>query len=421
VENRTCPVILDTTGKDVHAEGELLREQGSVARVELPQGVMAWAIVGYDLAIQILTDPRVSKDPRQHWPAWISGEIGADWPLGSWPAMDNMTTAYGDAHTRLRKPVMKAFTPRRIRDMQPYIESKIASLLDDMDAFPPGEILDLKKHYTYRLPASIVCDLFGIPEERRAGMLRGGEVATDSSVTPEKAKSNLGMWVGRFQEFIDAKRETPGDDLTSDLIMVRKDDGTPLSDHELIGTLFLVLGAGSETVMNLLTNAIYKLIVHPEQRALLKDGLVTWDDVIEETLRAEGPTNMLPLRYAVEDIEVEGVTIAKGDPILIGYGAIGRDPALHGDTAGAWDLTRADKTHLSFGHGVHHCLGAPLARLQSRIALPALFDRFPEIALGVEADELIPQGTFIMNGFKTLPVKLRNAARVPTFSGSETE
>jgi 2-hydroxy-5-methyl-1-naphthoate 7-hydroxylase len=419
VERHSCPVILDATGKDVHAEGARLREQGSVARVELPQGVLAWAIVGYDIATKLLTDPRVSKDPRQHWPAYINGDIRPDWPLVSWPAMDNMTTAYGDDHTRLRKLVMRAFTPRRVRDMKPYIERTVTSLLDDMAAFPPGEILDLKKHFSYRLPASIVCDLFGIPEASRAGMLRGGEVTTDSSITPEQAEANVRMWTGRFQDFIDAKRRTPGDDLTSDLIKAGGDDRTALTDDELIGTLFLVLGAGSETVMNLLTNAVYKLIVHPEQRALVEDGQVTWDDVIEETLRAEGPTNMLPLRYAVEEIEVDGVRIAKGDPILMGYGAIGRDPAVHGDSAGDWDLTRADKSHLSFGYGVHHCLGAPLARLEAQIALPALFDRFPEIALGAGPDELMPQGTFIMNGFKTLPVRLRAPVPDAAFSASE--
>jgi cytochrome P450 len=241
-------------------------------------------------------------------------------------------------------------------------------------------------------------------------MLRGGEVTTDSSITSEEAEANVRMWPSRFQEFIDAKRQTPGEDLTSALIKAGQEDSTTaLSDPELVGTLFLVLGAGSETVTNLLTNAVYKLIVHPEQRALLEGGNATWDDVIEETLRAESPTNMLPLRYAVEDIEVDGVTIPKGDPILVAYGAIGRDPAVHGDTAGDWDLARTDKSHLSFGYGIHKCLGAPLARLQAQIALAALFDRFPGITLGVERDELMPQGTFIMNGFKTLPVILRAA------------
>jgi cytochrome P450 len=148
------------------------------------------------------------------------------------------------------------------------------------------------------------------------------------------------------------------------------------------------------------------LLTNPEQMAMVRDGRASWDDVIEETLRLESPLNMLPLRYAVEDIEVDGVTIPKGDPILMGYAAIGRDPEVHGATACEWDITRENKEHLSFGHGNHFCFGAPLARLEARIALPALFERFPDLAMAVRPDELEAQGTFIMNGYKTLPVTL---------------
>ena len=398
-----CPYVLDTTGRDVHAEGERLREQGQVARVELPQGVKGWTVVGHEVAMEMLTDPRVSKNPRQHWPAYISGEIGQDWPLASWPAMENMTTAYGEDHARLRRPVVKAFTPRRIRAMQPYIEKTVASLLDDLAATPAGEVVDLKKHFAYRLPAAIICDLFGIPEEARAEVLRGGEVTTDSSITPEEAAANVQMWTQQFAQFIEAKRQHPGDDLTSDLIA---DTESGLTDSELIGTLFVALGAGSETVMNLITHAVFRLLTNPGQRAMVEDGRASWEDVIEETLRAESPLNMLPLRYAVEDIEIDGVTIPKGDPILMGYAAIGRDPNVHGETAAEWDITRSDKEHLSFGHGTHYCFGAPLARMEAMIALPALFNRFPDLAMAVSEDQLEPQGTFIMNGYKTLPVVL---------------
>ena len=130
--------------------------------------------------------------------------------------------------------------------------------------------------------------------------------------------------------------------------------------------------------------------------------------MIEETLRVESPVAQLPFRFATEDVELGGVTIAKGDPVLIGFAAVGRDPEVHGESAGRFDATRADKTHLSFGHGVHYCLGAPLARLEAAIALPALFDRFPGLELAVPAADLEPQGTFIMNGHRTLPVTLGN-------------
>lgn len=402
MENR-CPFVLDIAGNDVHAEGELLREQGSVARVELPQGVQGWTVVGHDTAAKLLTDPRVSKNPRQHWPAYISGEVGPDWPLASWPAMQNMTTAYGEDHARLRRPVVKAFTPRRVREMQPYIEKTVAGLLDDLGSTAPGEAVDLKRHFAYRLPAAIICDLFGIPEHARADVLRGGEVTTDSSISPEEAAANVELWTKQFADFIAAKRLSPGDDLTSDLLA---DQDGGLTDAELIGTLFVALGAGSETVMNLITHAVYRLLTNPDQRALLDSGQATWDDVIEETLRAESPLNMLPLRFAVEDIDIDGVTIGQGDPILMGYAAIGRDPDIHGDTADQWDITRANKEHLSFGHGTHYCFGAPLARLEARIALPALFNRYPQLALAIDPAQLQPQGTFIMNGYKTLPVTL---------------
>jgi cytochrome P450 len=174
-----------------------------------------------------------------------------------------------------------------------------------------------------------------------------------------------------------------------------------------------MLGAGSETLMNALSYAVLGLLTHPEQYEMVRNGTRSWDDVIEETLRSQAPVAQLPLRYATEDVEVGGVTINAGDPVLMGFTTIGRDPDVHGETAGDFDITRADKTHLSFGHGVHFCLGAPLARLELRIALPALFERFPNMTLAVEPGELKPQGTFIMNGHAALPVRLGEPAAIP--------
>lgn len=403
-----CPYKLDVTGQDVHGEARALREQGSgIAMVELPGNVRGWVVVGHDLAMELLSSPKVSKNPRMHWPAWINGEIGADWPLASWPAMENMTTAYGQEHQRLRRPVVKAFTPRRVRAMQPYIERTVQRLLDKLAETPPGEAVDLKRNFSYQLPATIICDLFGVPEADREAVLRGGEKAPDSSLTPEEAEANIRDWTEQFSKLIAAKRANPGDDLTTDLVTAEGEE--QLTDNELIGTLFVALGAGSETVMNLVTHAVLKLLTHPEQRVMVEDGRVSWDDVVEETLRLESPLNMLPLRFAVEELQIDGVTVPKGDPILMGYGAIGRDIAVHGDSAEEWDVTRDNKEHLSFGHGTHYCFGAPLARLEARIALPALFERFPEMALAVKPADLKSQGTFIMNGHKTLPVVLEKA------------
>ena len=406
MENR-CPHVLDLEGRDIHGESVVLRAQGPAAQIELPGGVLAWTVTSYEAAKLILSDPRVSKNPRKSWPAHINGEIPEDWPLNSWVAMDNMTTRDGAEHARLRKLIAPTFTLRRTEAMRPNVEKTVNDLLNDLAATPPGVAVDLKKKFAYQLPARIICDLFGVPEEGRADVLRGGELATDSSLTPEEAQANVAHWTNALAQLLESKRTDPADDMTTMLVQTVEEDGTTLTLSEMIGTLFLVLGAGSETVMNLVTSAVRELLLHPEQRALLEAGEVTWSDVIEETLRREAPIAQLPLRFATDDIDLgDGVVIPKGAPILMGFAAVGRDPSLHGDTADEFDLTRADKEHLSFGFGAHFCLGAPLARLEASIALPALFARFPGLSLAVAPEDLEPQGTFIMNGSLTLPVYL---------------
>lgn len=404
MENR-CPHVLDLEGRDIHGEAAVLRAQGPAAQIELPGGVLAWTVTSYEAAKLVLSDPRVAKNPRTSWPAHIQGEIPQDWPLNSWVAMDNMTTRDGAEHSRLRKLVAPAFTLRRTEAMRPNVEKTVNDLLNELAATPQGQPVDLKRNFAYQLPARIICDLFGVPEENRADVLRGGEVATDSSVTPEEAQANVEHWTNALAQLLASKRLDPADDLTTMLVQTVNEDGSPLSMSEMIGTLFLVLGAGSETVMNLVTSAVRELLLHPRQRALLQAGEVSWSDVIEETLRREAPIAQLPLRFALEDIDLgEGVVIPKGAPILMGFAAVGRDPALHGDTAGEYDLTRANKEHLSFGFGAHFCLGAPLARLEGQVVFGRLTQRFPDMAL---ADDDPPyRDHFVLRGLAALPVAL---------------
>lgn len=407
---RGCPiVVLDPAGTDIHGEAARIRANGPVSQVELPGGVLAWSITGYDAARQALADQRFSKDPRKHWTAYTEGRIGADFPLIGWVLMDNLTTTHGADHTRLRKLTANAFTPRRVEAMRSSIEKIAATLLDELETTAPGEAIDLKGRYAHPLPAQVICDLFGVPAESRADMLRGGEVNVDTTITPEQAAANVEQWHREMHEFVEAKRRNPGDDLTSDLVAAQAEDGSRLSDSELVGTLHLLLATGTEPVQNLITNAVHALLTHPEQLALLRAGQVSWPDVIAETLRVEAPVAHLPFRFTTTDVEIGGVTIPKGEPVLIGFAGIGRDPAVHGADADRFELTRADKEHLSFGHGIYRCIGMPLALLEAEIALSALFDRFAGLALAVPPAQVQPQVTFIMNGRRALPVRLRPA------------
>ncbi|UOE21935.1 cytochrome P450 [Thermobifida halotolerans] len=413
---RRCPYSLDTTGRDIHAEAAMLRDQGPAVQVELPGGVMAWSLNSHSAIRKVLTDPRVTKSARNHWPAFVNGEIPPDWEMISWIAMDNMVTAYGKDHVRLRRLVGRAFTPRRAEAIRPRIVELVNELLDDLAATPPGQVVDLRARFAYPLPARLVADLIGMSEEARARTAKVIDMMVDTTVTPEQAQAVLAGWRSAMEELIAAKRQSPGEDITSDLIAARDEDGSRLSETELTDTIFAILGAGSETTINFFDNAITALLTHPEQRELVVSGKVSWEDVIEETLRVESPLAQLPLRYAVEDIEVDGVTIPKGDPILVNYSAVGRDPDLNGADADRFDVTREAKEHLSFGHGPHYCLGAGIARIVAGEGLSMLFERFPDMSLAVSPAELEPLPTFIMNGHRALPVRLTHP--VPAGAGA---
>jgi len=400
---------MDRTGQDIHAETEELRKQGPVSQVELPGGVLAWSVTSYDLAKQVLSDERFAKDPNKHWPAFVDGEIPPDWPMITWVVMDNMTTRDNPDHDRLRRVISQGFSARRVESARTLIEGVAKRLLDNLEQVPAGTAIDLKKAYCYPLPASVVCDLFGVPEEARADALKGGEVNVSTTISAEEAEANVEQWHRAMEDLVAEKHARPGEDLTSLLVARKNAADEVLTDEEMVGTLHLMLGAGSETLMNVLSHAILNLLTHPDQLELVRGGQVGWDAVVEETLRVQSPVAQLPFRFATEDIQLGDVLIEKGDPVLIGFAGVGRDPAVHGDTRAEFDVNRADKTHLAFGHGVHYCLGAPLARLEASIALPAIFERFPDMRLAVRREDLRPQGTFIMNGHAELPVYLRAA------------
>ncbi|MCM2431028.1 cytochrome P450 family protein [Streptomyces sp. RKAG337] len=352
----------------------------------------------------LTSDRRVSRDPRQHWPALA--EISEDWPLSALVLPESAFNSYGPEHRRLRGLISTSFTPRRTEALRPQVQRIVDRLITDLIAVEPGHSVDLRATFAYKVPTEVICDLFGVPSELRPWMRRVIDAALHTAASPEQAQADFLDLRSCMAALIADKRAHPGQDMTSDLIAARDAEGQ-LDEEQLIGTCILMVGAGSETAVNLILKAVHALLSHPDQLALLRAGTVTWADVIEETLRSEGPIEHMPLRYAVEDIDLsDGVLIKAGDAILLGFGAAGRDPAVHGADADTFDATRSDKKHLAFGHGPHICLGAPLARMEADIALQALFSTFPNLALTDPGQAPRHQESFVANGFQEMSVRL---------------
>ncbi|MDI5966876.1 cytochrome P450 family protein [Streptantibioticus silvisoli] len=399
---------LDPYTSDPHAENAQLRQRGPLVRVTMPGGVPAWAVTRHATLQTLLTHPAVSKETR-HWHVWEDGGLPEGWPMTAFVTIQGMTTSDGADHRRLRGLVSQAFTPRRVAALHPRITALTAGLLDRMAELPPGPV-DLREVFAYPLPLAVICELLGLPEQTRHrlhvlahDLLR----VTDDPPGPAARMATLRQLFG---DVIELRRREPGDDLTTGLIAARDEDGSRLTDDELFGTMLLMFIAGHETTLNLLTNAVRALFAHPEQRAAVTGGALPWSAVVEETLRWDAPVAQFPLRYATADIELDGVTIRKGDGILASYAAAGRDPAEYGEHADRFTPTDPPARHLSLGHGIHYCLGAPLARMEAETALGALFTRFPALAPAVPLDTLTPSPTIVSNSTETLPVLLGPAA-----------
>ncbi|MFD5711001.1 cytochrome P450 [Streptomyces pharetrae] len=403
-----APIVLDPTGADRNREHRQLHAGGSAILVDV-LGVPAWSVSDPALLKELLTNDDVSKNGRAHWP--VFEQVVQTWPLALWVAVKNMFTAYGADHRRLRRMVAPAFSARRINALGEVVDGIVTSLLDDLDALPAGETIDLRQHLAYPLPITVIGHLMGVPARQRPAFRSVVDGVFDTTLTAEQAAANTVSLYAALDQLIAAKRAEPGDDMTSLLVSSRDEDGSVLSDAELRDTLLLMISAGYETTVNVIDQAVTLLLTHPEQLAHIRAGRATWSDAVEETLRLEPAVAHLPLRYAVRDLTLpDGQTIAQGDAILASYAAANRHPGWHGVTADAFDVERITKEHLAFGHGVHFCLGAPLARLEVATALRALFELFPDIELAVPAHELQPLPSLISNGHQTLPVRPRPAA-----------
>lgn len=398
--------LLDPRATDRSGEISQLLSRGSVVRVELPGRVEAWAITRQTVARDLLTDHRLVKDVNQ-WGAWQRGEVPDGWSLSA--AINptrNVVTVDGADHRRLRSLTAGAFTRERVEKLRVQVEEITHELLDHLSGSVTQEV-DLKTEFAFPLPMSVIGKLFGIaPEQSR--LLRSLYESLFSSISePEEVMSTLGALRAFYTDVLAEKRRSPGDDLTSALIQAR-DGSDRLTDEELLGTLSVMVAAGHETTVNLLVNAIRALCTHRDQLDLVRSGAVGWHAAIEETLRWASPVSNFLFRYATEDIDVAGTIVHKGEPILISYGAIGHDPEQHGPYAQLFDVTRdtTEAKHISFGFGPHSCPGSHLARLEARIALPALFERFPSLDLAVPDAELTPYPSLVLNSLQALPVRL---------------
>jgi cytochrome P450 len=408
-----CPYQLDVLGRDHHAENAALRERGPVVQVELPGGLLAWAVNGYQELQALLADPRIAKNSR-HWSALAQGLVPEGWPLLGMITVPGMITSDGEDHRRLRALVSKAFTPRRVAELRPHVEQVAAELLDAMEAVqavqteaaaPGDQPLDLCEAYSYPLPMRVIAELLGVPRQHLDPLHAHSRALVSSSASRDQALEAQRGMAGIMAAVVQDRRSSPGADLTSALIAVAEADGDHLSEAELVGTMTMLLVAGHGTTLNLLGNAVRALSANPDQRALVLAGTVPWSAVVEETLRQDSPVAHFPLRYALEDISTGGVVIKAGDAILASYAATGRDPRQF-PRADRFDLTRSPVRHLGLGHGLHFCLGAPLARLEAEVALRALYTRFPDLTVAQGAAPR-PIPSFVSNGVVALPVRLR--------------
>ncbi len=308
-------------------------------------------------------------------------------------------------HTRLRGLVVKAFTARRVEDMRPRIQEIVDRTLDRIA--PQGH-MDLIEDFAFRLPVTIICDMLGIPEEHRevfyTGSRDGGRLLDPVPLTKAEIEqgnaSNL-MAQMYFQQLFELRRKNPGDDLTTQLVQA-EEDGSKLSNEELTANIILLFGAGHETTVNLIGNGLLALHRNPDQLALLKANPELITNAIEEFLRYDSSVQLTG-RVALEDIDdLGGKKIPKGESVLCLLGSANRDPAVYPDRPECLDITRPKIRPLSFGGGIHLCLGAQLARIEAEVAISTLLRRLPGLKLdNSENPEWRP--TFVLRGLKNLP------------------
>jgi cytochrome P450 len=388
-----------------------LRESQPVTPVDLPGG-RAWLVTRYEDVRAALADPRLAKDPRKLYPGWTPGPMQAMFSR-------HMLNLDPPDHTRLRRLVQKAFTPGRVAALQPRVQGIATGLLDHialLDAVDDSGVVefDLLDAYAFPLPITVICELLGVPVTDRdsfrawTSVLVSGERGADD-LSRETAHQAATAMFGYLAQLIAAKRESPADDLLSALILARdggsagEDDA--LTEHELHAMLFLLLVAGFETTVNLIASGALALLTFPQEMGRLRADPSLLPAAVEELLRYANPLNHATQRFTVEDLPIGDTVIPAGELVTLVTSSANWDPERFGDPD-RLDLSRDASGHLAFGHGIHYCLGAPLARLEGEVAIGALLARCPGLTLAVPPSELRWRHSNLIHGLESLPVRL---------------
>ena len=374
---------------DPYPDCAALRAKGPVHRVLVPGSGESWLVVTRDAARAALTDPRLRNDIR-HSSSWQSD--------GGHAIGRNMLQTDPPQHTRLRRLVAGHFTAGRIAALRPKIETVA---LDLLAALPERGTADLVGRYALPLPVTVICDLLGVPvaDRREFHTWSNGLVMPTSPESAASAATALTEYLARL---IDHKRGEPGADLLGDLVAAA-DDGTALTSEELLGMAFLILVAGHETTVNLISGTVHALLAHPDQLALLRADPDLIPSAVEESLRYNSPVHATAFRFAAEPLDIAGTRIEAGDSVLVSLAAASRDP-LHFPDPDRFDIRRPAHGHLGFGHGLHHCLGAPLARTEAAIALRLLLRHRPTLAFATDPSTLTWRSSTLLRGLAALPL-----------------
>lgn len=375
---------------ELSEEYEQAHNRPGLLKVRMAYGEPAWLVTRYAEARFVLGDQRFSRaegarhdEPRQSEGRQDSGILGMDPP----------------DHTRLRTLVAKAFTVRQVEKLRPQVKQLANELLDELEAAgPPADLVD---RYALPIPVAVICRMLGVPAEDRPRFRVWSDAAlSTSSLTAAEFDANMEELRAYMRKLIEEHRRAPQDDLMTALIDAR-DVNDRLSEVELVDLCVGILVAGHETTATQIPNFVLALLDHPGQLALLRERPELIGGAVEELLR------FVPLgsgasqaRYATEDVEVGGTLVRAGTPVLVAVGAANRD-ALRFDAPGTLDISRTGMQHLGFGHGVHHCLGAPLARLELQEAIGALITRFPDLRL---AGDVVWKSEMLVRGPRVMPV-----------------